>query len=151
MIQKCMEMTAYESQYRIPWIIFDRDQVANFDQIVDEARQKDIKVGWSNPCFEIWMYAYFGKMPVIHESRTCVSRFGEVFEIKTGQKYSKSDKDIYKKLCEYGDEEKAIRIADQKLQQCIREGKRRPSEMCPATMVHELVGEIREKAYSFWA
>ena len=27
MIDKCMELTAYEAQYRIPWIVFDRDQV----------------------------------------------------------------------------------------------------------------------------
>ena len=35
----------------------------------------------------------------------------------------------------------ALRL--QKLEQCIREGKTEPSEMCPCTTVHELVGEIR--------
>ena len=65
MIDKCLELTAYEAQYRIPWIVFDRDQVIEFDQIIAEAEKKDIQVGWSNPCFEIWMYAYFGAMPVI--------------------------------------------------------------------------------------
>lgn len=30
MIQKCKELTAYDAQYRIPWIVFDRDQVRNF-------------------------------------------------------------------------------------------------------------------------
>ena len=34
LIEKCKEMTAYEAQYRIPWIVFDRDQVPNFDQII---------------------------------------------------------------------------------------------------------------------
>ncbi len=27
MIDKCMELMAYDAQYRIPWIVFDRDQV----------------------------------------------------------------------------------------------------------------------------
>ena len=26
MIDKCLELTAYDAQYRIPWIVFDRDK-----------------------------------------------------------------------------------------------------------------------------
>jgi hypothetical protein len=94
MIDKCLELTAYEAQYRIPWIVFDRDQVIEFDQIIAEAEKKDIQVGWSNPCFEIWMYAYFGAMPVIRDSWICCSEFGRVYESKTGQKYSKAGSSI---------------------------------------------------------
>ena len=68
MIDKCMELMAYDAQYRIPWIVFDRDQVQGFDDIIAEAVNKGIQVGWSNPCFEIWMYAYFGSMPAIQDS-----------------------------------------------------------------------------------
>jgi hypothetical protein len=145
MIDKCLELTAYDTQYRIPWIVFDRDQVQGFDEIIAEAKRKDIQVGWSNPCFEIWMHAYFGAMPVIQDSWTCCSNFGQVYEMKIGQKYSKSDEKMYGKLCMVGDEEKAIQIAQQKLEQCEREGKTKPSEMCPCTMVHKLVSEIRGK------
>jgi hypothetical protein len=52
---------------------------------------------------------------------------------------------MYGKLYKAGDEVKAIQIAKQKLEQCKREGKIRPSDMCPCTTVHELVGEIRGK------
>lgn len=145
MIDKCLELTAYDAQYRIPWIVFDRDQVQEFDEIIAEALRKDIRVGWSNPCFEIWMYAYFGSMPVIQESWTCCSNFGRVYENRTGQEYSKADEKMYGKLCAAGNEERAIQIAQQKLMHCIREGKTKPSEMCPCTTVHELVGEIRGK------
>ena len=145
MIDKCLELTAYEAQYRIPWIVFDRDQVQGFDDIIAEAERKGIEVGWSNPCFEIWMYTYFGAMPAIQDSWTCCSEFGRVYESKTGQKYSKADEKMYGKLCMVGNEEKAIQIAQQKLEQCKREGKAKPSEMCPATTVHRLVGEIRGK------
>ena len=145
LIDKCLEMTAYDAQYRIPWIVFDRDQVSNFDGIIKDANRVGINVGWSNPCFEIWMYAYFGSMPSIHESWTCCSRFGDAYKAKTGQDYSKSDSDLYKRLCQYGDEDKALEIAEQKFEQCWRAGKNIPSQMCPATTVHNLVGEIRRK------
>ena len=145
MIDKCMELMAYDAQYRMPWIVFDRDQVQGFDDIIAEAVNKGIQVGWSNPCFEIWMYAYFGSMPAIQDSWTCCSDFGRVYENKTGQKYSKADKQMYGKLSKACDEEKAIQIAQYKLEQCIREGKTKPSEMCPCTTVHELVGEIKGK------
>ena len=145
MIDKCLELTAYEAQYRIPWIVFDRDQVQGFDEIIAEAEKKDIQVGWSNPCFEIWMLAYFGAMPALHDSWTCCSEFGRVYESKIGQKYSKADEKMYEKLCVVGNEEKAIQIAQQKFQQCEREGKTKPSEMCPCTTVHKLVNEIRGK------
>lgn len=147
MIDKCLELTVYEAQYRIPWIVFDRDQVQGFDEIISEAERKNIEVGWSNPCFEIWMYAYFGSMPAIQDSWTCCSEFGRIYESKTGQKYSKADEKVYEKLCMAGDEEKAIQIAQQKLEQCEREGKTKPSEMCPCTTVHKLVGEIRGKVH----
>lgn len=114
MIDKCIELTAYDAQYRIPCIVFDRDQVQGFDEIVAEAEKKGIRVGWSNPCFEIWMFAYFGAMPSIQNSWTCCTDFAKKFEDKTGQKYSKADEKMYAKICKAGDEEKAIQIAQQK-------------------------------------
>ena len=56
LVEKCMEMAAVEPQYRKPWIVFDRDQVKNFDQIITDAEKQDINVGWSNPCIEIWFH-----------------------------------------------------------------------------------------------
>ena len=148
LVQKCLEMTAYEAQYRIPWIVFDRDQVPNFDQIIQEAGKSGIHVGWSNPCFEIWMFAYFGNMPAIQESWTCCSKFGELYKTKTGQDYSKTDSEMYRRVYECGDEENAIQIASRKYEQQLRAGRNIPSQMCPATTVHELVREIREKTIS---
>ena len=60
---------------------------------------------------------------------------------RTGNR--KSREQMYGKLCKFGNEENAIRIAEKKLEQCIREGKTKPSEMCPCTTVDELVGEIK--------
>ena len=146
MIDKCLELTAYDAQYRMPWIVFDRDEVKDFDKIIAEARAFDISVGWSNQCFEIWMYSYYGSMPAIRESWVCCEEFEKIFQRKTGQKYSKSDIGIYEKISRTGNEAKAIQIARQKFEQCLREGKTLPSQMYPCTTVYQLVGEIREKA-----
>ena len=146
LIEKCKEMMAYDAQYRIPWIVFDRDKVPNFDQIIKDAEKADIQVGWSNPCFEIWMFGYSENVPAIQESKTCCKKFGELYKKKTGQKYSKSDKDMYQKLIKFGDEEKALTQAKQKYQQSKRNGNAIPSQMCPCTTVHELVEEISLKS-----
>lgn len=146
MIDKCLELTAYDAQYRMPWIVFDRDEVKDFDKIIAEAGAFNINVGWSNPCFEIWMYSYYGSMPVIRESWICCEEFEKIFQRKTGQKYSKSDIGIYEKISRTGNEAKALQIARQKYEQCLREGKTLPSQMYPCTTVYQLVGEIREKA-----
>ena len=146
LIEKCREATAYEAQYRIPWIVFDRDQVSDFDQIIREAEKEGIRVGWSNPCFEIWMFGYFDNIPAISESWTCCSKFGDIYRKKTGQNYSKADKDMYQRLVKFGDEKKALTRAQQKYEQCVRDGNTIPSKMWPCTTVQELVREIRSKA-----
>ncbi len=149
LVKRAMELTDAEPQYRIPWIVFDRDQVKDFDEIVRTAEKNDINAGWSNPCFEIWMYAYFGEMPVIRESYICCEQFAEKFERVTGRKYQKNDRDIYRKLVQYGDEEKAFQIAKRCCQRwCTGDRKETPSEMCPVSMVQRLVEEIRRKVDS---
>lgn len=145
MIDNCLAMAAYDAQYRIPSIVFDRDKVKDFDEIIRKAESLGIRAGWSNPCFEIWMYSYYGTMPSILESWICCSEFEKIFQRKTGQKYSKSDTTVYKKIFQTGDEERAFQIARQKYKQCIREGKTIPSQMCPCTTVYQLVEEIRNK------
>lgn len=145
LVQRALEHASKEPQYRIPWIVFDRDEVKDFDKIVQEAEKNGVKAGWSNPCFEIWMYAYFGEMPEIHESYKCCDRFGDKLNKVTGKNYQKNDKDIYHKLVKYGDEEKAIQTADRQYKKCIDNGKSKPFEMCPACTVYQLVKEIREK------
>jgi len=144
-VEKALELTNEEPQYRIPWIVIDRDQVKDFDEIIQMAERNDVHAGWSNPCFEIWMYAYFGEMPAIRESYNCCDKFADKYENITGQKYKKADKDIYNKLVQYGDAAKAVEIAERCLKKCIDDGKRKPSEMWPACMVHRLVDEIESK------
>lgn len=119
---KCLELTLYEPNYRISWIVFDRDQVADFDKIIETAENRGICVGWSNPCFEIWLHAYYGSMPNIQESWTCCDKYKKVFKSKTGKIYNKADNNLYKTLIQTGDEVKAINIAEKKYKECVNKG-----------------------------
>jgi len=145
LVVRAMELASREPQYRIPWIVFDRDEVKGFDEIIQMAERNGVGAGWSNPCFEIWMYAYFGEMPVIRESYTCCDRFEKKFEKVTGQKYLKNDRDVYRKLVEYGGSDKAVDLAERSLKKCIDDGKKLPSDMWPGCMVHRVVEEILMK------
>lgn len=128
-----------------PWIVLDRDQVENFNNIISKAESKGIKVGWSNPCIEIWFDAYFGNMHNYQTSVECCKKFSKQFKKITNKEYEKSDSEIYVLLKEYGDETSAIKIADLKLQQHLKDNNNIPADMIPCTKVHLLVNEIREK------
>ena len=145
MIQKCMELTAYDAQYRLPWIVFDRDQVVNFDEIIREAEHAGIRVGWSNPCFEIWLYAYFGEIPEFEESTDCCARFGRTYQTKTGRKYSKSDEKLYTIMCDKGNEDNAIKLTERKYNAFRTLMITTPSKMTSCSSVFLLVQEIQEK------
>lgn len=145
LVTACKEQAAMEPQYGEPWIIFDRDRVVRFDQIIETAKQEGVNVGWSNPCIEIWFDAYFGRMHSYQDSVTCCREFANTFEKKTGQKYKKSSNQIYTMLNRYGDEAEAIKIVEFRLAQYLRDGMDKPSEMCPCTTIHRLVDEICKK------
>lgn len=145
LVKTCKEQAALEPQYGQPWVVFDRDQVVNFDEIIEQAKRDGVNVGWSNPCIEIWFDAHFGKMHSYGNSVVCCRKFGETFKQKTGQEYHKNNPQIYAILNRFGDEAKAIQIAERRLQGYSRDGIQKPSEMCPCTTVHELVGEIKRK------
>lgn len=146
LIDLCVENASLNPQYCEPWIVFDRDRVPNFNEIVAEAESQNINVGWSNPCIEIWFSAYFGKIEInCQDSVDCCKNFGHVFKRKTGQEYKKSDKKIYELLSKYGSLDEAIERAENKLQYYISNGQNTPSEMQGCTTLHHLVKEIMKK------
>lgn len=127
------EQADIDPQYRQCWIVFDRDQVVDFDKIIEEAASKDIEVGWSNPCIEIWFDAYFGKMPTVQDSVSCWKGFAARYEKQTGLEYKKSNQQIYATLNRLGNEADAIKLAESRLQAHLKDNKVHPSQMCPGT------------------
>lgn len=145
LVDEALNLASLNPQFGEIWIIFDRDQVKDFDQIILEAISKGINVGWTNPCIEEWFSAYFGTMPTYSDSVSCCDGFSQIFERKTQQRYLKSDPAIYDKLNRFGNEEDAIHIAVQKMHDHASKGKNKPSEQNPGTTIHLLVDEIKSK------
>lgn len=145
LVEEAINLASLNPQYGETWIIFDRDLVQNFDEIICTAEENGIKVGWTNPCIEEWFCAYFGSMPTFRDSVSCCTGFERLFEQVSNQKYVKSDPGIYEKLNRFGDEVVAIDIARKKYKTHIDNGIDIPSEMCPCTTLHYLVDEIKSK------
>ena len=79
------------------------------------------------------------------DSVICCRRFADTFEKKTGCEYKKSSQQLYNILNRYGDEKKAIQVAEGRLKQYLRDGTDKPSEMCPCTTLHGLINEVQQK------
>ncbi|MCH3916092.1 MAG: RloB family protein [Spirochaetia bacterium] len=95
LVNNCLEKISENPQFAVPWIVFDRDKVPAFDAIIADAKVHDIHVGWSNPCFEVWLYGYFGTLNGVEDSVQCCRQFGEKFKKVTHNEYVKSKKTIW--------------------------------------------------------
>ena len=145
LVESSLSTNPYDVHSRERWIVFDKDEVKNFDDIIAQAERNGIRVGWSNPCFEIWLHAYYGQMPSSINSQQCCRNFADEYKKKTNKQYKKSDKRLYRNLLKGGNEEKAIELANQKHKSCLNDGFKKPSKMSPCTTVYELVMDIRKK------
>lgn len=83
-------------------------------------------------------------MPNCQDSVSCCKTFSNEYKKNVRQEYQKADNNRYVKLYENGNEEKAIEIADRKMEE-HKNRTTKPSEMIPATTVYKLVKEIKGK------
>ena len=128
-----------------PWLVFDKDQVIGFDELIRKAKTRGINVGWSNPCIEILFLAYFGKSPNISESRVCIKEFSEIYHKLSGKVYEKNNKEIYDDLNKLGDEKKAIEINKNKYVNYEERGILEASKMEGVSVLYKLLSEIKNK------
>lgn len=143
LVDQCVEEMRKQPQYSQGWIVFDKDEVKNFDSILVKARQNNLQAGWSNPCIEVWFGAYFGSMIQSHDQKNCQEQFKAKFRQKCKTEYKKNDKDIYKKLSTFGSEEQAVTLAKARYEEDCKK-KKSPSKCNPGTTVYQLIEEIRK-------
>lgn len=146
LVKEAIRLQALHPQYAQPWIVFDRDRVVQFNEIIHSAEEKGIQVGWSNPCLEIWFHAYFGSIPNCIDSVSCCNTFAKTYKIQTGHSYEKSDSKIYEKLFRFGDERNAIILSKMKHEEQIKNHEAVPSEMIPCSTIYRLVDEVIQKS-----
>lgn len=148
LVEKACSLRSKSSVYCDTWIVFDCDLVPNFDKIIKDAESKGIHVAWSNPCIEMWFFAYFNKTPNISDSTTCIRKFKNLCHSKMNKyEYHKEDKAIYKKLIRYGDEEQAIRCAKARYKS-LQNPSKKCAKMVGVTTLYQLVEDIKSKDLS---
>ena len=145
LVEHAQKLYIENPQFSKPYIVFDRDEEKDFNNIIISALENEITPCWSNPCFEIWLYSYFDNPPNCDTSRKCCNDFSRLYLKFTQNKYSKNDKKIYSKLIAYGDEKMAICRAITKLNNNIYTYGNDYDKMIGSSTVYLLVEEL--KAY----
>lgn len=141
LVDFCVKQKLNNPNLVISWIVFDRDRVKNFDQIITKAYNNKISVAWSNPCIEYWFFSYYGKMPKLTESTQCVAKFSTKFKEKTGKEYKKNNKHIYSILNKTGSQNNAIIYNKIKYYSYIKQ-KLRPSQMHSCSTIFQLIDDL---------
>lgn len=119
------------------WVVFDKDQHADFNKAVERARKNGINVAYSNESFELWFILHFEFL----QSSLGRNNFEAKLTKLLGRKYEKNGSDIYEliKLKEAD----AIRYA-KKLEEMHDNAKvTSPEKRDPSTLVYKLVERLR--------
>lgn len=138
-------------EYDSTWAVFDRDSFSlnNFNGAIQLAESNNIKVGWSNEAFELWYLLHFQfrntSMPRADYKgaieKEVNSKIVSISNRKKPKKfkYKKNSEDMYNILERYGNQNQAIKWAEQliSLHNC-----KNYAIHNPCTMVHLLVKEL---------
>lgn len=129
--------------YEKIWVIFDKDDFEDFDSAIDRALKNGYHVGWSNECFEYWLYLHFFYSDSSLHRDNWFDKVDDIFK-KYGLgdgKYKKNEARIFDLLNNAGSVKSAIGYAKNRMKEFNQSG-RKPSEFNPGTTVHILVEEL---------
>jgi len=130
------------------WCVFDKDSVDNpvFIHAINLAKANNIKIAYSNECFELWYILHFDYL----QSALSRDRYSDILSDRLGFQYEKNSTDMYDKLL--ARKNTAIANAERLLcchSACVnnkihfeRFPQLRPAGHNPSTTVHWLVLEL---------
>ncbi len=121
--------------YNEVWCVFDEDNFSQFNDAIRHARKNQIKVAWSNKCFELWILLHFQ----YHQAAWTENQYESKLKELLGS-YDKSDPEIYERLKD--NQADAIRYA----KKLYSERPNLASPQCcnPCTTVFKLVERLNE-------
>ena len=143
LVQEAMRLAAAGNvMYSQVWVVFDRDEFADFDEAIALAKENDIHVAWSNQSFEYWIYLHFGYIEAALGREDWVKKTSELFvrERINPKGYGKSDEHIFEIVMTHGSLKKAMENAT-RIERRYPENAP-PSQCDPCTKVHRLIHEL---------
>lgn len=128
--------------YQNIWVVFDKDDFEDFNQAIQKGLDKGYNVAWSNQAFEYWLYLHFEYSDVALHRHEWSNKLDKIFKkhgLGNGT-YQKNYHNIYNIVnCNDG-VNTAIRNAKRRMANF--NGKQKPSEFDPGTMIYKLVEEL---------
>ena len=119
------------------WAVFDKDDFPDFKDAVSSGQSGKIKIGYSNPCFELWLLLHFQDVSSDMTTKTVIDKVESHFK-KSGSKYEKNGK-IFDFVTTKGSEKEACRRAEN-LEKTFE-----PWKNPPSTSIHKLIEQINKK------
>lgn len=131
--------------YQNVWVVFDKDDFADFDDAIKEGENQGYKIAWSNQSFEYWLYLHFNYSDAALHRHEWNKKLDELFsEYNLGEGcYKKNYENIYNIVDSFGGVNVAIKNAKRRMSD-FDENKDLPSKYDPGTKVHELVMELKK-------
>lgn len=120
------------------WVVFDKDNFEAFDSAILLANNNDIKVAYSNECFELWFLLHFSFLSSAVGRKLYEEKLTDIFLSLYNYKYDKLMEGIYTLIKEK--EEDAIKYAKKLIIQ--HENEKKFSNKNPSTTVHLLVESL---------
>lgn len=124
-----------EDDYDQVWCVFDRDEWDNFNDAFSKARQRNVKIAYSNEAFELWFLLHFNYYDTKIPRSEYISRLSQCLD----KPYQKNSETIFDEL--EGKIGQAIHNAERLMKQYDPPN---PSIDNPSTTVHLLVKELQK-------
>lgn len=119
------------------WVVFDKDDHADFNRAIEKAKSREIGVAYSNECFELWFILHFNLL----QNAIGRTKYYEKLTELLGKKYDKVNSDIYSLIKDK--EATAIRNAKSLEKVHDKAGVTSFEKRDPSTSVYELVEKLR--------
>ncbi len=123
------------------WVVFDKDDYdRDFDNAIRKAENNNLKVAYSNECFELWFLLHFDFINTAIGRKNYINKLDKKMNDIDGQNYQKNSENMYDLIKHL--EKDAIRNAGKLLKMYKKSSTY--SKKNPSTTVHLLVEDLNE-------
>ena len=130
--------------YQNIWVVFDKDENDDFDQAIEDGKNKGYNIAWSNQSFEYWLYLHFNYSDSALHRDSWYEKLDKIFaDYNLGDgTYKKNYENIYELVNTYDGVNIAINHAKRRMAG-FDEIKNKPSQYDPGTEVYKLVEQLK--------
>lgn len=101
-ILKIKNLRTYDEK----WVVIDKDDFENIQNLITQALKHNIHIVYSNPCIELWVLLHFEYLETSIPKMEYITRIEKHIRLEhklTKYKYDKADSNLYDYLLKYRD------------------------------------------------